>query len=93
MRLPLAVLFAALTLTASAQTLTLPNSGFLIEEAWRGDSVVGQHVLAFAGDEWSYSWTHEWASADSPHRFAYSVPLSTGSEPGVNRRARHKKLA
>ncbi|HEU4520638.1 MAG TPA: hypothetical protein VFT12_01475 [Thermoanaerobaculia bacterium] len=67
---------------AFAETPSLPNSTFLVEEAWRADSMVMQHAVAYGSDEWSYTWTHEWASAERPHRVAWSLPLTPGPVAG-----------
>lgn len=81
MRKPLTLLAFLFASPAPAEPLPLENSGFLVEEAWRADSITGQHSLDLDEDDWTYTWTEEWASPHDPHRFSFSVPvnLSEGS--------------
>jgi hypothetical protein len=80
----------ALTLWALAgpalAQVPLANSAFLLEEAWRADSAVNQHVLSYGDREWIYTWTQEYAAPERSHRFAWSASVGLNapgsSQPG-----------
>lgn len=83
MKPPLFLLLSMLPLTVfGADSPPLPDSSFLVEEAWRSDSPVIQHTLSW-DDGWAYSWTQEWGSPDQPHLFGYTIPFGLTEDNGL----------
>lgn len=61
---------------ALGEALPLPNTTFLIEEAWRSDAAIMQHAVWFTEEDRTYVWTLELATPERPHRFSMSLPVT-----------------
>jgi hypothetical protein len=76
------LLFLLLAVPAgAADPISLADSTFLVEEAFRADAPALQHALGFSDRSWNYTLTQEWAGA-SPHLVGYSIPLEIGARGG-----------
>ncbi|MCA1733844.1 MAG: hypothetical protein LC732_09600, partial [Acidobacteria bacterium] len=65
----------------AADPISLSDTTFLVEEAFRADAPVLQHAVGFSDRVWNYTLTQEWAGT-SPHLVGYSVPLEMGERGG-----------